>query len=227
MAAVVMFPAMALVIWVAIYQLQARHAAAVHVVWYLFSLSTCAAAIAFYWVHSAGAIDAKGQPAGDMGRTFLRFLTFTLDLNTDLVGLTALVGLIVLPQFISYVLSGVFGCASRPRLVTYSVHFFSWGLAKSLAIASGVLLVLSLTGYLNGWDGFSAKSSATYVIFSEMLLAFAFVALMGKTTLDEIPLFAKSRRLRRVRHAFVAVDKFMTRNRPDAKRLEWAAQDGD
>jgi hypothetical protein len=213
------------VIWVVITQIRVAYGAAVHVVWYLFSLAMCVSAIAFYWARMAGAISPKGQPAGDIGKAFFKLLGFTLDLRMDFLGLLALVGLIVLPQLLSYLLSGAFGCASRPRLVNYCVHMFSWGVAKSCATVSGVLFVLSLTGLINGWDGFDAKFSAKYVVLSEMLLAFAFVALMGKASLDEIPVLANSPKLRKLRRLLTKLDRFMTRNRPDAARLEWSAED--
>jgi hypothetical protein len=214
------------VIWVVITQIRTAYGAAVHVVWYLFSLSMCVSAIAFYWARVTGAINAKGQAAGDIGKAFFKLLSFSLDLRMDFFGLLALVGLIVLPQLLSYLLSGAFGCASRPRLVTYCVHLFSWGMAKSCAMVSGVLFILLLTGLLNAWDGFDAKFSAKYVILSEMLLAFAFVALMGKATLDEIPVLASSPKLENLRRHLSNLDRFMTRNRPDAGRLTWRAKDG-
>jgi len=222
-AAAAMFFCMTGVIWVVITQIRVVYGAAVHVVWYLFSLAVCVSAIALYWARMVGAVSPKGQAAGDVGKAFFKLLEFALDLRMDFFGLLALVGLIVLPQLLSYLLSGAFGCASRPRLVSYCVHLFSWGMAKSCATAAGVLFVLSLTGLLYRWDGFDTKFSAKYIVLSEMLLAFAFVALMGKASLDEIPVLANSPKLEKLRLLLTKLDRFMTRNRPDAKRLEWAA----
>jgi hypothetical protein len=200
-------------IWLITSAIGDKYGAEVYLVWYIFSFSMCLAVIAFYWIDKVGAFNEKGQAVSDLGKSFLSILNFSLDLEADFLGLLALVGLVVVPQIASYLLSGIFGCATRPRMVVLSVRFFSWGIAKACATASGVLLVLSLAGMVKHWDGFTAERVAQYIILVEMLLAFAFVMLLGKTTLDDIPVLASSPTFAKIRRATSAIDHVMTRRR--------------
>jgi hypothetical protein len=186
-------------IWFVISQLRAKYSSSVHVIWYLFSLALCAAFVAFPWALDAGVIDTAGKPVKEAGKAFMSLLSFTLDLRADFWVLSALVFLIVGPQLLSYVLSGAFGCASRPRLVSYCVNFFAWGMAKSSAIAAGVLLASALFGGSHHWIGFDTKNSLKYAYFSLMLLSFSFIALLGSATVGEIPVLVHSRQLEPLR----------------------------
>jgi hypothetical protein len=202
-------------LWLIISQLRGKYATAVHVVWYLFSLSICLTYIGLRWAQRSGAVDATGIPKNEAGKALVGALNFFPDLPSEFYGLLALVTLIVAPQILSYLLSGAFGSASRPRLVAHCVSFFSWGMAKSSAVAAGVLLTLSLFGISNGWHGFDATLSTKYTCFAAMLLVVAFVALLGKTTLAEIPILANSRRLEPLRRRLGQFDKVMVRHRAD------------
>lgn len=200
-------------IWVVISQLREKYASSVHVIWYLFSLSTCMTYVGLWWAQASGAVDVNGKAKNPVGAALINAMNFSLDLKTDFNVLSALAVLIIAPQLLSYLLSGAFGCASRPRMVSHCVNFFSWSMAKSAAIAAGVLLTVSLYGGTHSWHGFDPAFSIKYSCFALMLLVFAFVALLAKSTLDEIPILAKSRPLEPVRRWLRKVDEKMVRHR--------------
>jgi len=207
------------VIWFVISQLRVKYGTSVHVIWYLFSLAWCVAIIALPWAQDTGFIDESGKAVNASGKVFMSAFNFSLDLDADFQFLLALVFLIVGPQGISYLLSGIFGCASRPRLVTYCVDFFAWSMAKSSAVAAGVLLAATMFGWRHHWNGFDAENCLEYTRFAWLLVTFSFIALLGKATMDEIPVLADSRQLAPLRRWVLAQHQKMVRHRQsDAQR---------
>lgn len=215
------------VIWLVISQLRAKYGTSVHVIWYLFSLAWCAAIIALPWAQDAGVIDVRGRAINAPGRVFMGVFNFSLDLGADFRLLSALVFLIIGPQWLSYLLSGVFGCASRPKLVAYCVDFFAWGMAKSSAVAAGVLLAATVFGWRHHWSEFDAENCLKYARFSWLLLTFSFVALMGKATVDEIPVLADSRPLAPLRRWVLVQHQKMVRHRQPEDQGIWQTRSAD
>lgn len=215
------------VIWFVISQLRVKYGTSVHVIWYLSSLAWCAAIIALPWAQDAGVIDVQGRAINAPGKVFMGIFNFSLDLIADFRFLSGLVFLIIGPQLLSYLLSGAFGCASRPRLFACCVDFFAWGMAKSSAIAAGVLLAATLVGWRHHWSGFDAENCLKYARFAWLLLTFSFVALMGKATVDEIPVLADSRQLAPLRRWVLAQHQKMVRHRqPDSQGI-WLTRSAD
>lgn len=196
-------------------QIRSKYASSVHIISYLFSLSVCAAFIGLRWARAVGAIDATGNPGNETGKWVVAIMNFSMDLQADFYVLSALVLLAVGPQCLSYMFSGVFGCASRPRFVSFWVSVFSWGMAKSLAIAAGVLLVVDGFGSIEAWHGFDAKFTVKYASFALLLLLLAFTAMLGQASIDEIPILANSQRLQPLRRGLHRLDKWMVRHRGD------------
>ncbi|MEF3073883.1 hypothetical protein V2P20_02480 [Methylobacter sp. Wu1] len=146
----------------------------VRVVWYLFSLASVATCIATAWASSVGAIDNQGVFQGELGAAVNAFLTFMLDLDTDLKIFSAILVMVLLPQIASYVLSGLFGCASAPIFVGGAIRFFVWSIVKSFVVAAGIVLSIALYGYFNHWNGWNAKGTASMSSMSGLLLMLSF-----------------------------------------------------
>lgn len=194
-------------------QVRGKYASSIHIIWYLFSLSVCAAFIGLRWARAVGAIDATGNPGNEAGKWVVAIMNFSMDLQADFYVLSALVLIVVGPQCLSYALSGLFGCASRPRFVSFWVSVFTWGMAKSFAVAAGVLLVVDVFGSVQGWHGFDVKFAIKYACFALILLLFAFTAMLGQASVDEIPILATSRRLAPLRRWLGRIDRWMVRHR--------------
>lgn len=146
----------------------------VRVVWYLFSLVVVTTCIAAAWASSVGAIDNQGAFQGELGAVINTLLTFMLDLDTDLKIFSAILAMVLLPQIASYVLSGLFGCASAPIFVGGAIRFFIWGIVKSFVVAAGIMLTVAFYGCFNNWKGWDAKGTAAMSILSGLLLMLSF-----------------------------------------------------
>jgi hypothetical protein len=148
-----------------------KYGSDIRIVWYLLSLSTVCTLTVAIWARSAGAIDAMGLFQGQWGSTLHSLLKFMLDLDTDINVLIAILAIVVVPQAVSYLLSGLFGCASAPILVGKAVSFFVWSVVKSFVVAAGILLTVSIYGWSEGWASWNLRGAASMACLALMLLA--------------------------------------------------------
>jgi hypothetical protein len=146
----------------------------VRVVWYLFSLAVVATCITAAWASSVGAIDDKGVFQGELGAAVNALLKFMLDIDADLKIFSSILAIVLLPQIVSYVLSGLFGCASAPIFVGGAIRFFIWGIVKSFVVAAGIVLSVALYGYFSNWNGWGVKGAASMSSMSGLLLMLSF-----------------------------------------------------
>lgn len=152
------------------HKLADQNGADIRAVWYLFSLAFISTGVAIIWAGSIGAVDGQGSFQGDLGVVLNEFLKFMLDLNTDLNVFCTILATTLFPQFISYILSGFFGCASAPLFVGGSIRFFIWGVVKSFVVAAGIILNFSVYGYFNNWIDWNGKGAAAMSSMSGLLL---------------------------------------------------------
>ncbi|MDM0053825.1 hypothetical protein [Variovorax sp. J22R115] len=158
-------------------RLARRHPSDVRIVCYFFSLTVVLTVLVAMWANAAGAIDGDGTFHGRIGSVLNRLLRTLLDVDASLKLLGGLVGVVVLPQVASYVLGGLFGCGTSPILVGRTLQFFVWSLAKSLVVASGMLMALAGLGAGAGWKGWSFTGAASMVSTGMVLSAMTFVVL--------------------------------------------------
>lgn len=162
--------------WYSTKQLRQRHGGDIRVVWYFFSLSSVATFGIAWWAVSKGALN-QNEFVGSFGESLKWILEFMLDLNTDLIVLLAIVSIITLPQLISYVLSGLSGCAATPFLIEGSLSFLIWGLVKSFAVCGGIIFSLAGFGMWQGWHTWW-QGGFTMTYTSSMLVMFSFAVLL-------------------------------------------------
>lgn len=163
--------------WFSIHELRPKHAGCIPTVWYIFSFAVCVTFVVAYWANHAGAFDANGNVHGTAGKFILSLLPYLLNLNDDMKAVCALLFLIAVPQFLSYVFSALFGCATKPILIAGAITFVTWLLAKSFATASGVLVAIVVFGYFRGWLGFEAADCAKLILLASWLVPLSFVML--------------------------------------------------
>jgi hypothetical protein len=202
------------VIWmrILIQVLRDKYASSVYLIWYLFSLASFLTGLVLWWSLRSGAIDQRGVGVSSWGKLVMQAIVMSANPMEEFEWLLALVGLIVVPQLASYLLSGLSGCAVRPRFVSLCVNFLSLSLAKAFSIASGVLLGIAVLGAFHRWQGVDAAKVMQYVWMTAMVLAFSFFALTSKTALDEWPVVANHPRMLRFCGMLVKLDCFMTRH---------------
>lgn len=153
-----------------------RHGTEVRVVWYLFSLAVVVVAGIAWHAISVGAIDEGGNFHGKYGEFIKDALNFMLDLKGGVFWATAAFVLFLLPQLLSYVLSGVSGCASAPLFISGSFDFLVWGCLKAFVTCAGINFSIGLL-CLGGLISSDFKMAPILLPFSFLLLLAVFAIL--------------------------------------------------
>lgn len=153
------------------------HANDVHLVWFLFSFTIVFSVLLAYWARSSGAIDNHGAFHGPAGELLSFLLSASLNIKASVVIALAITAIVVLPQSLSYLLSGFSGCASGPILLHGTAVFVIWGLIKSLVVAAGVALSVSLYGRIDGWDSWTTSRTVGTMLLGLLLMVLAFSTL--------------------------------------------------
>jgi hypothetical protein len=128
-------------IWNSIKSVRQEHAGHVHTIWYIFSLAFCITLIFYSSLPTFSYNDAELSVSDSedvitqLGRNFI-------DISTDLYGEIYLIGgliiIVVIPQIMSFVISGIFGCASRPVFVERITNIATLSFIKFLSVFAGI-----------------------------------------------------------------------------------------
>lgn len=213
-AATVLIATELLVIWLIGLRLAVNRPADIRITCYFLSLASLASLAGAVWAHAAGWIDGGGSFQGRSGAAINSFLKFMLDVSFDVYVLITILVLIVLPQCLSYVLAGIFGCASSPIFVGKALSFFVWGIVKSFVVAAGVLLAIALYGYANSWRGWTLRGAVSMLTFSMTILceAFAILSIYRGVVGDIMSLVPPPDRTASTRPTVGGVRAWLTRN---------------
>ena len=168
--------------WVVVYYVNSvlshKYGSDIRLVWYFFSLSLVTTFIIACWATDKGAISYDGKFNGSQGASLKKLLEVMLDINFDLKIIYTIILLIVLPQLFSYILSGLFGCASAPRFIKGSFNILVLGVVKTFSVTSGIVISLFLFGWWKGWVALSL-TKALVILFTPMtMIALSFVVLL-------------------------------------------------
>lgn len=159
-------------------KLATQHGRDIRTIWYLFWLAVVCTSMLALGAKFYGSIDAAGNFQGQSGLWLKWALNFALDLPGDAGFFVGLFVIVVFPQWLSWLLSGLwFGCAEESMFVGTAWTVMIWGLVKSWLVAGGVFLPAHVFGYIFGWPGFSMSSIAGSIALSISLLCAAFVYL--------------------------------------------------
>jgi hypothetical protein len=84
----------------------------VHTLWYVFSLTLCTVSVLFFYIYK-NALSIQATPLSGMpGTIAVMFMNASMDVREELYILMTLAALLILPQILSYLISGIFGCGS-------------------------------------------------------------------------------------------------------------------
>jgi len=159
--------------------LREKHGNDIRIVWYFFSLTFVISCIIGLWATSNGAIDSSGSFVGEAGAFINKLITTTLDVKFSIYIILAVLAVILLPQFMCYVLSGIFGVAPSPLYINGSIKFLVWGLVKTFIIVSGVTAAILLFGSFSTWKSFELKNIASWSLISLAFCFFSFMTLLA------------------------------------------------
>jgi hypothetical protein len=158
--------------------LKEHHGDDIRIIWYFFSLTFVISYIIGLWATSNGAIDSSGSFVGEAGDFINKLLTATLDIKLSIYLILAILALILIPQFMCYLLSGIFGVASSPLYISESIKFLIWGLIKTFIIVSGVTAAILLFGSFSSWKSFELKNIFGWSLISLAFCFFSFMTLL-------------------------------------------------
>jgi hypothetical protein len=116
----------------------------VHTLWYVFSLTLCAVSVLFFYIYeNSRAIHST--PLGAMtGTIAVAFMQASMGVREEIYILLTAGALLVLPQILSYLISGIFGCGSPPILVSAVSRVVTWSLIKFFCVFSRILTAQSI-----------------------------------------------------------------------------------
>ena len=196
----------------------------VRIVWFLFSLSVILSFTISFVSRKMGYINETGEFKGAFGDFLGYLLKAALGVTESFYFVLIVSFLIIAPQLLNYILSGINGFAARPIFVEGVYSFFVWGVVKAMVVAAGVYSTISMYAFLDGWSGFEIGKAVGGVFVSTFLLIISFLFLgiyaspMKEVSGDE------SKKMRRVlRKKFGYIYKFhtwMIRNSKDDKDFE-------
>jgi len=188
-----------------------NHDSDIRVICYFFSLSLVISILVIFWAVNVDAIKPNGDFNGEIGSYLNELLKFMLDLKTDVVIITALFIIILVPQIISYFLSGLFGCATKPRFVSASFDLLIWGIVKPLITGAGIFFALIISTLIFSWDW---KSGGIWPIsFTAIsLLGCSFLVLWMYRDAQTPIQISDNKKEKRILKRLQSINRWLTRN---------------
>jgi hypothetical protein len=126
--------------------LRCKHPGHVFTIWYAFWLMLTLFSGLFYyvWAHAQSIAGSALSGSSFLGGLIVWFQGASMDFP-DEAGLIASIYIaVLLPQFMSYLVSGMFGCANRLILVEWITAAMTWLVIKFLAVLSGILMAQAI-----------------------------------------------------------------------------------
>jgi hypothetical protein len=110
----------------------------------VFSLTLCSVSVLFFYIYD-NSLAIQGTPLGGMpGTIAVMFMKASMDVREEIYILLTVGSLLILPQILSYLISGMFGCGSPPSTVSRIV---TWSLIKFFCVLSGILAAQSIFAF--------------------------------------------------------------------------------
>ena len=154
--------------------LKKKHAYEVDMMFYFLCLAFSISLIVTVAAVEFGAIDNSGNYVGERGEWFKSGLSFFMSIKDTLYLSITIVSVTIAPQIMSYILSGLFGCASRIVYAEEIIEISFWLAVKPLITVSGISMGLSLAAYLLAIEGFSIEHIYSMIAMSSVMLYFSF-----------------------------------------------------
>jgi hypothetical protein len=174
---------------------------------YFFSLAACLTFSALFLAHLEGAFDKNGVPIGWFGRSIMKALTIFLDLSGEFTIVSFVSFLIIAPQCMAYVLSGLYGYADNNFQFKNVLLGLFYIFVKSLVSFSGVTIVLIPFVSWEGWTGWKTDAlwkTIGVTELSSLFIVYAFGMSLAVLYKDEI--------VRRVIKMIPSPVRFLIRN---------------
>jgi hypothetical protein len=127
------------ILFLSIWNLRKTHANHIYVIWLFFSFFF----VLFFFLFVAAAessVQLEDLFGGEAKKIFVIVLSWLRDGEGEIKLVLVMVGLVVLPQWLTYVLSGLSGSASPPVFVSQVTDLAIWSLVKFSAALAGIVV---------------------------------------------------------------------------------------
>jgi hypothetical protein len=150
--------------------LRQDHPGHVHTLWYLFFLITYCGIGIYYYLDSA-----TGE--GLLKTALTRALEMSSDTRNEVILLSTVVGAVVIPQILSFLISGLSGCGTPPILVLRSTQMAILSLIKFFCVFSALEMSAFLFQIYQYYANFveDITKTVSHASYSVWLLAVSFL----------------------------------------------------
>lgn len=126
--------------------LRRRHPGHVFTIWYAFWLMMTLFSGLFYYVWKNAVTIHASLISGNsiLGGLVVWFQETSMNFRDEGYLIASIYIVVLLPQFLSYITSGLFGCANRLMLVEWITAALTWLVIKFLAVLSGILMAQAI-----------------------------------------------------------------------------------
>jgi hypothetical protein len=150
-------------------RLRINHSALIYTLWYIYSLTFCIGLVIGYLnPQQIGVKDAQTSP---LVMDAYVLLTSIFNIRDDLALVLFLVFITIAPQLITYVVSGLFGCAAAPRYVSIVVKYCVFSVVKTTigfsGFTTGFFLAFILSVHATVFFDTITLSNTPLMIFTE------------------------------------------------------------
>jgi hypothetical protein len=123
-----------------------RHPGHVFTIWYAFWLMLTLFSGLFYYVWANPQAIAGSALSGSsfLGSLIVWFQLASMNFRDEAFLIASIYVAVLLPQCMSYLVSGIFGCANRLILVEWITAAMSWLVIKFLAVLAGILMAQAI-----------------------------------------------------------------------------------
>jgi hypothetical protein len=126
--------------------LRCKHPGHIFTIWYAFWLMLTLFSGLFYfvWAHARSIGGSMLSGSSFLGGVIVWFQGASMDFPDEAGLIVSIYIAVLLPQFMSYLVSGIFGCANRIILVEWITAAMTWLVIKFLAVLSGILMAQAI-----------------------------------------------------------------------------------
>jgi hypothetical protein len=181
----------------------------VHTLWYIFSLTLCSVSALFAYIYANARSISTTWLGGTLGTLATMFMNMSMDVRGEMYVLAVVTALLIFPQIMSYLVSGIFGCGSPPILVSKASTFMTWSLIKFFCVLAGILAAQSIAA-LYARPLLNPKDALPKLVEATVAIALSFSIIVLYYRLERLHAFL----IRRLRSRwFDAFCRFMTRHK--------------
>lgn len=136
-----------------IWHLRTLHGHAIRLIWLFFGIGCHVSFLILVFAREIGAIDSNGSFNGPLGHVLDVCMKLFMDINGDFLLALGIVSMLIVPQLIAYVLSGLSRNAGPVLFVGPAIDFLVWFVVKSFITIAGLLSVVLGAAIWYHWLG--------------------------------------------------------------------------